>query len=251
MNRFKASLIHLLISALLVGCVFAVVYWVWYPKPAFEVVGTSSIIRLLVFVDLVMGPLLTFVVYKQGKPGLRFDLSVIVLMQIVALIYGSYRLYEERPYYLVFAVDRVEFIPKKLIDQSEIRYEELRSKSLTKLVHVFARRPEDADALQAYRNSVMVDGKPDLERRPEYWEPWAAGADVIRGQLTAIGDISPASAEEQKSADQALKDYGPTHPNLGVIPIGGIAEDLSMLLDRDTLEVLDVVDVNSWGSTNP
>ena len=113
MSRYRASLIHLLISGLLVGNVIGVVLWVWYPSPTFEAVGAFSIIRLLIGVDLILGPLLTLIVFKQGKPGLKFDLTVIALTQIAALVYGTYTLYKEKPDYMVFSIDRLEFVSKK------------------------------------------------------------------------------------------------------------------------------------------
>lgn len=89
MSRFQAALIHLLISTLVVGTVVGVVYWLWYPEPTFGIVGVLPIILMLVGIDLVLGPLLTMIVYKHGKPGLKFDLSVIALVQIAALVYGA------------------------------------------------------------------------------------------------------------------------------------------------------------------
>lgn len=246
MSRYRASLIHLSISAVLVGAVFAVVFWVWYPKPAFQVAGALSIITLLVGVDLVLGPLLTLVVYKHGKPGLKFDLSVIVLIQLVALVYGAYTLYDEKPYYLVFSVDRLEFIPKKQVDQSEIRYDELRSKPFAELIRVFARSPEDPDEFQRFLDSVLSEGKPDLERRAEYWEPWASGTDVIRSQMKGVEDLEVESSHEQAILQRAIDKYVGAHPNLGILPVGGIEADIGIILDRDTLETLNVVNVNPW-----
>ena len=194
MSRYKAALIHLLISAVLVGNVIGIVIWVWYPKPTFEVLEVFPIVRLLVGVDLGIGPLLTLIVYKQGKPGLKFDLTVIALIQIVALVYGSYRLHEEKPDYLVFAVDRLEFISKNRIDPSLFAYDESQAKRFANLVQVFARTPEDPEEYQRYFDSIVDDGKPDLESRPEYWEPWSEGIDVIRKKVKSIEDINPTSA---------------------------------------------------------
>lgn len=245
MSRYRASLIHLCISAVLVGNVVGIVYWIWYPEPTLEVVGAFPIIRLLVLVDLVIGPLLTMVVYVHGKPGLKFDLTVIALLQVSALIYGAYRLYDEKPDYLVFAIDRLEFIPSKQIDQSAIPFDGSELKRFAKLSQVFARLPEDPEEKQRFLSSIM-DGQPDLERRAEYWEPWASGADAIRDSIKPIDEIKPTSTKERENIKDAIETYGDLHPNLGVLPIGGIERDLGMLIDRDTLDVLDVLNANPW-----
>jgi hypothetical protein len=246
MTRYRATLIRLAISTVLVSIVYFVTYFVWYPKPAFEVVGVSSILCLLVGVDLVLGPLLTLVVYKHGKPGLRFDLAVTVVLEVAALVYGSCRLYEERPHYLVFIVDRVEFVSIKNIDTNEMRYDELRSKPFAKLIKVYARRPADAEGFDRYLSSIMVDGKPDLEGRPEYWEPWSGGSDAIRMQIRPVENLHPKSERERRHVQRAIDLHRDDHPNLGVLPIGGVDDDIGMLVDRDSLEILGVLRADPW-----
>lgn len=246
MSRYRASFIHLLISALLVSNVIAIVFWVWYPKPAFEVAGAFSIISLLIGVDLVLGPVLTLIVYKHGKPGLKLDLSVIAMVQVAALVYGTYILYVERPGYLVFAVDRIEFVSGKQIDQAAIQYDELRHKRFATLTRVFARLPEDAEEYNRFFDSIVYEGKPDLERRAEYWEPWTAGADVIRQKIISLEEIEPATADQERNVQRALDKYAGSHPNLGIIPVGGTEKDIGILIDRDTLQILGALDANPW-----
>jgi hypothetical protein len=68
----------------------------------------------------------------------------------------------------------------------------------------------------------------------------------MRSQFKLVEDINPASPREQENLQRAIDDYAADHPNLGILPIGGIEKDLGMLLDRDTLEVLGVLNANPW-----
>ena len=244
MSRYRASFIHLLVSAFVVGNVVAVVFWAWYPSPAFEVLGAFSIIRLLIGVDLVLGPLLTLVVYKHGKPGLKFDLAFIALVQIIALVYGSYVLFSERPRYIVFAVDRVEFVGANQIDAAEIRYDVLRTKDATSLIRVYSSPPEDPEEFQRYFDSIMFEGKPDLERRPEFWQPWSAGAETIRQKVIPFDNMHPTTEEEFATLQRAIDEY--SDQNVGAMPVGGVEDDISVIIDRETLEILSVLRVNPW-----
>jgi hypothetical protein len=246
MSRYQASLVHLFLSALLVGSVVGVVFWLWYPEPTFGIVGVLPIILMLIAIDLVLGPLLTMIVYKHGKPGLKFDLSVIALVQIVALAYGTHILYQEKPHYLVFAVDRLEFVAKTHIDPLVMRFEESQTEKFAGLTLVYARRPTDPDEYQRYFDSVIFEGQPDLERRPEFWEPWSGGADMLRQQAKAIEDITAESPLEQENLRRAIEEHASNHPNLGLLPIGGIEANIGMLVDRDTLEIIDVIYANPW-----
>ena len=97
MTRFSAFLTHLVISLIVVTLVFIVIRFQLYPDFYFAIQGISEIILILFAVDVVLGPLLTLIVFKKGKKSLKFDLSIIALCQIAALTYGSYIIYQERP----------------------------------------------------------------------------------------------------------------------------------------------------------
>ena len=58
--------------------------------------------RIIIFVDLVLGPCLTLVVYKAGKKGLKLDLTCIGLLQVTCLAAGLYVVYSERPTFFIF-----------------------------------------------------------------------------------------------------------------------------------------------------
>ena len=47
------------------------------------------LILLMIGVDVVIGPLLTLIVFDPKKKHLKFDLVVIAALQLAALAYGS------------------------------------------------------------------------------------------------------------------------------------------------------------------
>ncbi len=246
MTRYRASLTHLAISAVIVGAVLAIVFLIWYPGATFEIAGAVNPVYVLVSVDLVLGPLLTLIVYKQGKPGLKFDLSCSAAVQLAALIYGSYTLHAERPHYLVFAIDRVTLVASKTVDESLIRDQSISTKPLREIVRVFARAPGDPEEFQDFMSSVLFDGMPDLERRTEFWENWESGFDEISAAIQPLETFTPANGQEEQRVAAAIDQYGDEHPNLGILPVGGIEEDIGMLFDRDSLTPLGVIKVDPW-----
>jgi hypothetical protein len=246
MTRFRASFVHLVISATIVSAVLAIVFLLWYPGPTFRIAGAMSPVFILIGVDLVLGPLLTLIVFKQGKPGLKFDLSFIAVLQLVALLYGSHTLFSARPHFLVFAVDRIALVSNRDIDRSLIRFEELLQEPAADVIRVFARAPADPEVFQRFLNSVLFEGRPDLERRTEYWEPWDAGSETIRSAIKPLATFKAATELEEQRIAAATARYEDDHSNLGILPIGRIEEDIGMLMDRDSLTPLDVIDVNPW-----
>lgn len=95
--KFQATGIHLLFSLLLVLVGFALLL-MWYPAWLFWSDGGIQVLWLLVGVDLILGPALTFVVYNPKK-SLReriLDLSLILVIQLGAFGYGMYQAYDQR-----------------------------------------------------------------------------------------------------------------------------------------------------------
>ena len=244
MTRYRASAIHLAISASVVGVVLATVFLLWYPGPSFEISGARIPVFVLIGVDLVLGPLLTLIVYKEGKRGLKFDLAFIASVQLVALLYGAGTLHAERPTYLVFAIDRISLVSHKNIDHSLIQYDALRQESFGALLNVIARPPADAEQYNLFINSILFEGMPDLEMRAEFWEPWDAGADVIRAAIIPLQDFETDSEIERQEIFDAIARHEDTR--LGFLPIGGIEDDIGLLMDMDSLATLGVIRVDPW-----
>lgn len=105
MSRWQAAAIHFGISLTIFLLALVVIISIWYPGILFSIDGGWSGLRIVVAVDLVLGPLLTLVVFEAGKPGLKFDLSCIATLQIVCLAGGLWVVYSERPLALVMAYD--------------------------------------------------------------------------------------------------------------------------------------------------
>jgi hypothetical protein len=105
MNRWTASAIHLGISLIVFVVLLGIIIGLWYPGILFSIDGGWSGLRLVMGVDVVLGPLLTLVVFKVGKPGLKFDLTCIAVAQIACMVAGVWIVYQERPLALVFAYD--------------------------------------------------------------------------------------------------------------------------------------------------
>ena len=102
-TKLKASGIHLSLSLVIFVILAYKIYFVWYPVPYFAVDGGWQGIRLVAAVDLVLGPLITFLIFDltKSRRAIVFDLIVIATVQIGALIYGVTTTYQQRPVSIV------------------------------------------------------------------------------------------------------------------------------------------------------
>lgn len=103
-TKLKAALIHLLLSMAVFAFVLYYIRYQWYPEPLFTAQGGWQGLRLMTFIQLVLGPTLTFIVFDRlkSRKAIVFDMVVIILLQVSALAFGLYTVYSQRPVALVF-----------------------------------------------------------------------------------------------------------------------------------------------------
>lgn len=108
--RLKCFSFHLGLSIVIALASLYLVYFLWYPSPLDQALGVTSIFLLLLGVDVIIGPLLTMVIARQGKKTLKMDLLIIGLVQLLALGYGIYTVAQGRPVWMVYNNGRFDLV---------------------------------------------------------------------------------------------------------------------------------------------
>jgi len=108
-TKLKATGVHLTMSLLVFAYLTYQIYYNWYPEPYFQIDGGWQGMRLIGAVDLVLGPLITFLIFdlRKKRRAILFDLGTILVIQFGALAYGVYTTYTQRPVALVLVDDFV------------------------------------------------------------------------------------------------------------------------------------------------
>lgn len=150
------------------------VFALWYPFPYSEVSGGRELFRLVVVVDVIIGPLITLAVFNRSKPDaeLRRDLLIVGLLQLAALCYGLWTVHLARPVHMVFEYDRF-----RVVHQIDIPAELVRKAPAG--IEVAPWGPPTLIALRPFANAQekmdmtlqALDGVA-LSARPELWRPY-------------------------------------------------------------------------------
>jgi len=101
-NRYQAFAIHMAISLVIFFILLVCITQYWYPGILFDTGNGWKAIGMIVGIDLILGPLLTLIVFNPLKSSLKFDLAVIALVQTGALAYGAWTIHQTRPIALAF-----------------------------------------------------------------------------------------------------------------------------------------------------
>lgn len=178
--RLKAFLIHLLGSALVTSTVLVLVLLVWYPGPYLWVRDTPKIVAMLVAVDVILGPLMTLIVFNHTKSRreLRLDIALIVVVQLAALSYGVHSTYIGRPLYTAFYFDQFMVSTAEELELDKLP-EELKSSPFTGPQLVAVRPPkDDAERNELWRDYQQGKAASPFQRTDRY-EPIAAHSENV------------------------------------------------------------------------
>jgi len=236
LNRAQAAGVHLACSTVLAASIAWLVFGVWYPWPYNRLSGGAALFTLLVVVDVVLGPVLTLVVFNTEKPRreLRRDLSIIVLLQLAAMVYGLHTMAVARPAVLAFEVDRFRVVPAMSVLESELARapQQVRGISWTGPRIVNTRAPDAGEKVDAV---MLALSGVDLGMRPSFWLPWDDAARLAAKRIAkpAVALASRGAAQAQ-ALGKAAADVGRPLEQLGYIPILARSSDAIALVDLGT-----------------
>ena len=241
-NRFYAFLTHLLLSGLVAVITIVMVFFIWYPRPLNDATGVTDIFLLLLAVDIITGPVMTFVVYQRGKPGLKFDLFIIVILQVVALSYGMSTVFAGRPAFIVFNQDRFDIVRLVEIDVASAKKAELTGNETAKVSWfrprwVGAVAPNDRKRAEEILFSA-VDGGADWPQLPELYVP----LEQVKQQM--LKKAQP--LQNLRQLDKKNRLVGIEDSRVKWLPLRGKTKDMVVLIDSDSAEIIKIVDINPW-----
>ncbi|MET0509296.1 MAG: TfpX/TfpZ family type IV pilin accessory protein, partial [Burkholderiaceae bacterium] len=229
--RAIAAGIHLLISAAVAGLAAILVFYLWYPGQYRLLAGGRDLFLLVITVDVVIGPVLTFAVFNRAK-GLRHlqrDLAVIGLLQLAALAYGLHTVYVARPVAMVFEVDRFRLVPANGVLVAELpkALPEYRELPLTGPLLLGARRPETADE----RNDALFQGVAgvDVGQRPTFWQPYAQAQGRALEKSRPVSQLLSQYPEQAAATRQQLRELDADEATARFLPVMARASWVAVL----------------------
>jgi hypothetical protein len=236
MTRWKAAGAHLCLSIVIIGGIATFAFTTWYPQGLWLVAGLDRLLLVMLGIDLTAGPLLTLLLYKPGKWGLKFDLATIAVLQMAFLVYGLHTLWLARPVFLVGTSGQFTVVFASEIDDRDLAKgskPEWRRLSWTGPEVVGTQMPNDP-AKRAQAISEFMAGGAGIERSPKYYLDLAVVApELLRtSQKVRENDAIPTSA---------VRATGLTADELRWVPIVSTRGEGIALLDARTGEPLSTI----------
>jgi hypothetical protein len=216
-------------------------YLLWYPPPYFDAAGGKLLVAIIVGVDVVVGPLLTLIVFDPRKKSLKWDLAIIAALQLAALVYGVSVMYQARPVYVAFVRDRFQLVAANDIADAERAKAGpgFRELPLTGPVVVATRAPQDPKEAERVATGALIGM--GLAYFPQHYIPYATAARDAATRAKPLASLRVVRPDRASEIDAFLAKAGKAESALRTLPLMTMREDMTVVLDGETGEVLGVL----------
>jgi hypothetical protein len=241
--RLKAFSLHLLSSASALTLILGSLYFGWYRWPGWHLADVTTVVLVMVCVDVVLGPTLTFIIANQKKSRreLTRDIGIIVVVQLCALTYGSMSLWNGRPLYYAFSESVLQLVQAYDIDAKDA--EDGRQQNPALAPHwyslprwIWAPLPQNAEESRKIVVSAITGGD-DVISMPRYFKPWQDGLTSLRSHLKKVDDVAYFAKSEKKKLKERMKAAGLPDDQLNTMPLTGRGHPLLAVFDPVTLKI--------------
>ncbi|WP_227523177.1 TfpX/TfpZ family type IV pilin accessory protein, partial [Psychrobacter sp. Sarcosine-3u-12] len=201
--------------------------------------GIGKIFIMILLVDLVLGPLLTFIIYKKNKKTLIVDLTIIILLQLNALGYGVYTVYQARPVWIAYVVDRFELVrANDVFDDYEKKYN--LPKLGPKYIYV------DLDKMSISEKSELVFREMQYGISPAQLPNFHSDYELAKPLLITRSRSISILNDYNDSADvEAVLNKYPKASSF--LPLKSNEMDMTVLIDKNSENpVIKIVDLRPW-----
>ncbi len=243
--RMQALGMHLLASACALSLILGSLYFGWYRWPGWYLADVGHVVVVMAGVDVVVGPLLTFVIARASKPRRELvrDISVIVSVQLVALIYGTVSLWHGRPLYYAYSENLLQLVQAYDIDSEEWVLARRQNPEFAPQWYglprwVWAPLPDDAEIRGKIVMSAIAGGS-DVISMPRYFKPWDQGLPALKTSLKKLDDLGyfPGAADNKKLKER-MHAAGFATDQSNCIPLTGRGHSLLAVLDPASAKIL-------------
>ncbi len=222
-------------------------YWGWYHWPGWYLADCVQVTAALTGVDVVVGPLLTFVIAspKKSRRELIRDLGVIAVLQLGALGYGTYQLWNGRPLYYAFSEDVLQLVQAYDFEAAELLWAKQAKLPLAPHWYslprwIWAPLPDDPAESQKIVNATISGGS-DVIAMPRYFKPWDSGLPMLRAQLKPVDSIKYFTAGDKKLFKIRMQAEGIPSDQANAMALLGRALPLLVIFDPTTLSIRAII----------
>jgi hypothetical protein len=242
--RLKLFSLHLLSSATVLTLMLGCLYFGWYRWPGWYLSDVTRVVLVMVCVDVVLGPTLTFIIANQKKSRreLTRDIGIIAAVQLCALTYGSVQLWSGRPLYYAYSEGVLQLVQAYDINAKEAALGRQQNPAFAPHWYslprwIWAPLPQNSDEARKIVSST-ISGGDDVISMPKYFRRWEDGLSSLRSQLKKVDDVAYFPKSEKKIFREKMKAAMLSDDELDAMPLTGRGHPLLAVFDPTSLRII-------------
>ena len=95
-------------------------------------------------------------------------------------------------------------------------------------------------------DTELFEGQPDIERRPEYWSPYAARSGDILARARSLSELLNTRPEARNEISRITAARDTDIDRLAYLPLIGRDKSYAFVVDAETAVPVDIIDVDPW-----
>lgn len=240
-QRIKFFLIHLSISIVIALIISIIIFFVWYPYPIAQAVGVIKLFIMLVVIDVIIGPLMTLLIYKKNLSDFKMDLIIIIAIQLIAFIYGFYTVAQGRPVWIVFNQNKFELV--RMNDQFIENYEKIPDQfqniSWTGAQYVAALPSQN---VKQKEDDLFMEalGGISLAQRPERYVKISTVIQEIQKKSINLKELN-----QYNNKDKVKKLLAQYPQASGYLPLKANYLDMVILINKEG-KIINIINLRPW-----
>ncbi len=231
LSRLQAFGFHFLASATVIAIILGFVKLVWYPHQLFEAANGFELLKILVLVDLILGPLIMLIIFNPTKKSLKFDVSAVLICQLLFLGYGVWSLYTARPVYIAFVENQFFLVKANEIEDSdlnEVQIPELRNLPLLGPKFVGTNLPNSKEIRE--KVSFLKMFGMGIQNFPQHHVLFSDVRNDVRSSARQISELD-IDKKDKEQLEQITQNLGKKNNELLFIPLTTRVKQLFVIID--------------------
>lgn len=243
MSKKNAFLIHLGVSVFIFIVLLLLIIYVWYPAPYFDAEYRWRWIRIIAFVDIVLGPGLTLLIYRPKKPHLKWDMTAIIAFQTIALSWGVWYAYTLHPVLNVYYDNAFYCLTPQQLKDSGADLDKLGVTGLTDQIDVVLPYPETSQDLLLYKMTYTDDTSPITQLGSRYQRATPEVLEQVGQNQKDFTLVINSNPDNQSVWDEFITRHQNQHENYSYHLISCMNGNKTAVYDREQNRIIEVLDI--------
>lgn len=233
-QKLVASGLHFLVSLGVFSAFLFLLLYAWYPEPYFTASGGLQGLKIVILVDLVLGPLLTFVAFNKSKPKavLTRDLVTIVTIQMGALFWGIYAVSGQRPVAIVFYENSFFTVPKDALSKHYAEYPLYQDLIKNPRQLIYSEKPVTVEGIDEMRERIDTYDLPP-HHHIEYYRGFKDFFPNAKQYSSDIDEITRTNKSMKKQLAEILQKQKAPKEAFIYLPLRSRYRNIILVFDAD------------------